>query len=157
AFQRRLAPQLLAIADARVGFRSQQGWGGSGRDITITLGGEDPVLLTATAVKLADQMAGLKSVSAPRLAGDLQRPEIIVTPRLDRAANLGVTTAALSQAIRTATLGDIDQNSAKFSLSDRQIPIRVAMDQDERAKLSTLQNMPVPTQSGGSVPLRVVA
>ena len=34
------------------------------------------------------------------------------------------------QAIRIATLGDIDQNSAKFSLSDRQIPIRVALDRE---------------------------
>ena len=39
----------------------------------------------------------------------------------------GVTTAALSQTIRIATQGEIDQNSAKFSLSDRQIPIRVSL------------------------------
>ena len=50
-------------------------------------------------------------------------PEIVIKPRFDLAADLGVTTAALSQTIRIATLGDIEQNSAKFSLSDRQIPI----------------------------------
>ncbi len=157
AFQRRLAPELLKIADARVGFRSQFGWGSSGRDITVTLGGEDPQLLNETALKLVDQMRGMKSLTAPRISGDLQRPEILVKPRLDLAANLGVTTAALSQAIRIATLGDIDQNSAKYSLSDRQIPIKVAIDEDARTRLDTLKNMPVQTQSGGSVPLRVVA
>src|SRR3546814_3096869 len=61
---------------------------------------------------------------APRVAGDMNRPEIVIKPRFDLAASLGVTTAALSQTIRVATIGDIDQNSAKFSLSDRQIPIR---------------------------------
>jgi multidrug efflux pump subunit AcrB len=156
-FTRRLSPDLLKIADARVGFRAQGGWGSSGRALTITLGGEDPELLTKTALQLVDQMSKLPEVVAPRIAGDLNRPEIVIRPRLDLAANLGVTTAALSSAIRIATLGDIDQNSAKFSLSDRQIPIRVALQEDARAKLSTIQNLPVQTQSGGSVPLDVVA
>ncbi|MHA6718711.1 efflux RND transporter permease subunit [Sphingomonas sp. RS6] len=156
-FEKRVAPQLMAIPDARVNFRSQFGWGSSGRDITITLGGEDPALLNETALKLVKQMEGLNSVVAPRISGDLQRPEIVITPRLDLAADLGVTTAALSNAIRVATLGDIEQNSAKFSLSDRQIPIRVAINEDARARLSTLRDMRVPTQSGQSVPLSVVA
>ncbi|UYY56929.1 efflux RND transporter permease subunit [Sphingomonas sp. S2-65] len=156
-FEKRLAPQLIAIPDARVNFRSQFGWGSSGRDLTVTLGGEDPALLNATANQLVKQMASMPEVVAPRISGDLQRPEIIIKPRLDLAANLGVTTSALSSAIRIATLGDIDQNSAKFSLSDRQIPIRVAINEDARARLSTIQNMPVQTQTGGSVPLSVVA
>ncbi|WP_404335645.1 efflux RND transporter permease subunit [Sphingomonas sp. MMS12-HWE2-04] len=156
-FTRRLAPDLLKIADARVGFRSQGGWGSSGRALTITLGGEDPALLTQTALKLVDQMSKMPELVAPRIAGDLNRPEIVIKPRLDLAANLGVTTAALSSAIRIATLGDIDQNSAKFSLSDRQIPIRVALQEDARAKLDTIKNLPVQTQSGGSVQLGTVA
>jgi multidrug efflux pump subunit AcrB len=156
-FEKRVAPKLIAIPDARVNFRSQFGWGSSGRDLTITLGGEDPVLLNQTALTLVKQMEGLKSAVAPRISGDLQRPEIVISPRLDLAADLGVTTAALSNAIRVATLGDIEQNSAKFSLSDRQIPIRVALDEDARTKLDTLQNMRVQTSTGGSVPLSVVA
>ena len=70
---------------------------------------------------------------------------------------MGVTTAALSQAIRIATMGDIDQNAAKFSLTDRQVPIRVRLSEDARRNLATLQNLPVPTASGGSVPLSTVA
>src|SRR5690606_18247708 len=50
-----------------------------------------------------------------------------------------------------------DQNVAKFSLSDRQIPIRVAIREDARRDLSTIENLPVPTAAGGSVPLKVVA
>lgn len=156
-FERGLAQQLASIPDARVSFRSQFGWGSSGRDITITLGGDDPVLLNETAQKIMTEMQTLGTVVAPRVSGDLQRPEILIRPRLDLAANLGVTTQALSTAIRIATLGDIDQNSARFSLSDRQIPIRVALSEDARTRLSTIQNLPVPTQSGGSVPLSVVA
>ncbi|WP_294236657.1 efflux RND transporter permease subunit [uncultured Sphingomonas sp.] len=156
-FERSLAPELAAIPDARVTFQSQFGWGSSGRDLTITLGGDDPAVLRDTANKIVQQMGTLPGLIAPRIVGNVDRPEIVIRPRLDLAANLGVTTQALSSAIRIATLGDIDQNSARFSLSDRQVPIRVALDQNARARMSTIQNLPVQTQTGGSVPLSVVA
>jgi multidrug efflux pump subunit AcrB len=155
-FERALGPKLTSIADARVNFQSQQG-DFSGRDISITLGGDDPVLLMQAAQTVVADMEKMKEIRAPRVNGDMLRPEIVIKPRLDLAADLGVTTAALSQTIRIATLGDIDQNSAKFSLSDRQIPIRVSLDPNSRQDLSTIQNLPVPTTSGGSVPLKVVA
>ncbi|MHA0111137.1 hypothetical protein ACXYUI_29000, partial [Klebsiella pneumoniae] len=88
----------------------------------------DPDLVAKTGATLVEQMSTLPDVVAPRIGGDLKRPEIVITPHMDLAASMGVTTAAMSNAIRLATLGDIDQNSAKFSLSDRQIPIRVALD-----------------------------
>ena len=102
-------------------------------------------------------MNGVKKIVAPRINGDLQRPEITIKPRSDLAASMGVTTAALSQTIRIATIGDIDQNSAKFSLSDRQVPIRVALSEDSRRSLATVENLPVPTATGGSVPLKTIA
>jgi len=156
-FERALAPTLQMIPDARVSFRSSSGWGSAGRALTITLGSDDPKILAETGAKLVEQMSKLPDLVAPRVSGDLKRPEIVITPHMDLAASMGVTTAAMSSAIRIATLGDIDQNSAKFSLSDRQIPIRVALDQDSRQRLSTIQNLPVQTASGGSVPLSVVA
>ncbi|WP_420144430.1 efflux RND transporter permease subunit [Sphingobium sp.] len=155
-WERKVAPKFQTVADARVNFQSQSG-GGFGRDIVMMFGSDDPVLLDQTANRLVHEMAAIPELRAPRVAGDMQRPEIIIKPRLDLAASMGVTTMALSQSIRIATIGDIDQNSAKFSLSDRQIPIRVALAEDSRKDIATIQNMPVPTVSGGSVPLRVVA
>ncbi len=155
-FEKEWGPKLAQIPDARVRFQSQNG-GFSGRDMTITLGGDNPETLTAQANKITEEMKGLKQLVAPRVNGDLLRPEITIKPRMDLAADLGVTTAALSQTIRIATLGDIDQNSGKFSLADRQIPIRVSLSETSRKSLSTIENLPVPTASGGSVPLKTVA
>lgn len=155
-FERLHGPDLRAIADARVHFQSQSG-GNTGRDVEITLTGDDPAKLDQTAQTLAEQMRTLPNLRAPRVEGGLRTPEITIEPRLDLAADLGVTTAALSQTIRIATLGDIDQNVAKFSLSDRQIPIRVLLQEDARRDFSTIENLPVPSTSGGSVPLRAVA
>jgi len=159
-FERELTPKLQQVADARVTFMSNNGGGGgggSGRPISIMLSGSNPDLLQRTAQTLVEQMSALKSVVAPRVSADLRRPEIVITPHLDLAATLGVTTQALSQVIRIATQGEIDQNSAKFSLSDRQVPIRVKLPVDSRRDLSTIANLPVPTASGGSVPLSRVA
>lgn len=155
-WERSLQPQLAAIPDARVNFQSQSG-GFSGRDITMVIGGDDPVALERHARAIIGQMAELKELRGARIEGDIPRPEIIISPRMDLAAELGVTTAALSQTIRVATLGDIDQNAAKFSLSDRQIPIRVLLSGDSRRSLSTIENLPVPTSRGTTVPLKSVA
>jgi multidrug efflux pump subunit AcrB len=160
-FERNWAPKLNTIADARVAFQSQNGGGPGtgGRDVNVFLGGDDSVVLLATANKIVEEMKAKMGdvLVAPRTNADLQRPELIIKPRTQLAAELGVTTQALSQAIRIATLGEIDQNSAKFSLNDRQVPIRVIFGEDSRRNLSTVENLPVPTTSGASVPLKVVA
>jgi multidrug efflux pump subunit AcrB len=158
-FERGMAPTLAAIADARVSFQSQQGGGpdAESRDIMLYLGGDDPEKLKAVANRIAKEMEGIPGLRAPRVGSQLAQPEITISPRFDLAADLGVTTSALSQTIRIATLGDIEQNSAKFSLSDRQVPIQVSLSESSRRDLQTLENLPVPTADGGSVPLKAVA
>ncbi|HEV2044107.1 MAG TPA: efflux RND transporter permease subunit [Sphingomicrobium sp.] len=158
-FERALTPEISAIPDAQVNFMSQGGGGpgSGGRDMVLYLGSDNPELLMETANKITDEMATLDQLRAPRAVGDLVRPEITIKPRFDLAADLGVTTSALSQTIRIATLGDIAQNSAKFSLADRQVPITVSISESARRDLSVLENLPVPTTSGGSVPLKSVA
>jgi multidrug efflux pump subunit AcrB len=154
-FQREVQPLLQDIPDARVSFRNSNRVGG--RDVSVLLASSDPAKLQTAALQLVEEMRQRPELRAPRIAGDLRRPEITIRPRLDLMADMGVTTAAMSQAIRVATQGEIDQASARFSLSDRQVPIRVALSENSRQSLSTIENMPVPTANGGSVPLKVVA
>ena len=156
-FERALTPALSEIPDARINFQSTSNGGPGGRDITLFLGSDNPEVLYAQAAKIAEEMQSLPELRAPRVAGDLVRPEITIKPRFDLAADLGVTAAALSQTVRIATLGDIAQNSAKFSLADRQVPITVSISENARRDLATLENLPVPTSKGGSVPLKAVA
>ena len=53
---------------------AQGGWGqgGSGRALTITLGGDDPVKLNDAAIAIVDQMRGLPTI---RSAADHRRPQ----------------------------------------------------------------------------------
>ena len=155
-WEQSMLPILNQVPDGHLNF-SNQSSDESGRDIQLYLTGDDPALLGRTAHQVIAEMQGLNEIRTPRIKGDLPRPEIVVHPRLDIAAQLGVSVQSISQTIRIATLGDLPQNGAKFSLSDRQIPIRVSLIESARRDLSTLENLPVPTASGTAVPLKSVA
>jgi multidrug efflux pump subunit AcrB len=81
----------------------------------------------------------------------------VVAPRLDRAADLGVTTDAISETIRVATIGDIDANLAKLNTGERMIPIRVQLREQARSNSGVLESLAVPVGDGRSVPLSAVA
>jgi multidrug efflux pump subunit AcrB len=154
-WEQQMMPLLNSVPDGHLSFNGS-GFGG-GRDVTLFLIGDEPLAVERAGHALLDQMRGLKELRSPRINGDLPRPEIVVHPRLDIAAQLGVSVQSISQTIRIATLGDLPQNGAKFSLSDRQIPIRVSLPENARRDLTTLENLPVPTAAGASVPLKTVA
>lgn len=154
-WEQSMMPAIARVPDGRLYFSAQGG--GGGRDLQLYLTGDDPILVEQTGRRVIKEMQGLSELRDPRIKGDLPRPEIVVKPRLDMAAQLGVSVESISQTIRIATLGDLPQNGAKFSLSDRQIPIRVSLAEGARRDMSTLENLPVPTTKGVAVPLKSVA
>jgi multidrug efflux pump subunit AcrB len=154
-WEQAMTARLSGVADGHLNF-SGQGPGG-GRDIEFFLVGDDAPLVEKLGHRLLAEMRGLNDIRGAQIRGDLPRPEIVVKPRLDVAAQLGVSVESMSQTIRIATLGDLPQNGAKFSLGDRQIPIRVSLIESARRDLSTLENLPVPTTAGAAVPLKSVA
>jgi hydrophobe/amphiphile efflux-1 (HAE1) family protein len=151
-WQQSMMPLLSQVPDGHLNFSD-----GGGTDIQLYLTGDDPGLVERTAHQVIDEMQGLNEIRDARIRGDLPRPEILVHPRLDLAAKLGVSVQSISQTIRIATLGDLPQNAAKFSLADRQIPIRVSLVDSARRDMTTLENLPVPTAAGSAVPLKTVA
>ncbi len=154
-WEQKMTPLLSQVPDGHLSFSNQSG--GGGRDIQLYLTGDNPALVEATGRRVLAEVRALNEVRDARIKGDLPRPEIVVHPRLDIAAQLGVSVQSISETIRIATLGDLPQNGAKFSLTDRQIPIRVSLIESARRDLTTLENLPVPTASGASVPLKSVA
>jgi multidrug efflux pump subunit AcrB len=153
-WEQAMLPLVAKVPDGHVNFSSD---GGGDRDIEFFLVGDNPSLLETAGRQVLKEMRDLSSIREPRIKGDLPRPEILVKPRLDMAAQLGVSVESMSQTIRIATLGDLPQNGAKFSLIDRQIPIRVSLAESARRDFDTLANLPVPTASGSAVPLKAVA
>jgi multidrug efflux pump subunit AcrB len=156
-WEQAMMPILSRVPDGRINFSNDGPGGGGGRDIQLYITGDDAPLVEKTGHQVIAEMKGLSEIRDPRIRGDLPRPEIVVKPRLDVAAQMGVSVQSIGETIRIATLGDLPQNGAKFSLQDRQIPIRVSLTERSRRDLSTLENLPVPTLSGAAVPLKSVA
>ncbi len=141
------------VPDARTWFLDENGQ----RQLTLGVQGADTAQIERVASQLASQMKRLSLITNVTTTAALDRPEIRILPRSDRAAELGVSTDALAEAIRVATLGDIDANLAKFNAGDRLVPMRVALPRLARGDLDTLGNLRVTTSRGGSVPLSSVA
>lgn len=150
-----MGPILRQTPGARIQFGG--GGGGGGSLLTIALVGDDGATLEAAAANVAREMRGIDGLSNVVSSAALVRPEILITPKADVAALTGVSTQDISQAARVATLGDADQLLPKFNLGDRQIPIRVMLTEDSRESMGVIENLKVPTASGGSVPLSAVA
>ncbi len=127
------------------------------RTFTIEVTGADNEKVIETAAQLTSEIRTVPYLANVVNGAALDRPEIQITPRPVIAAELGVSTEGLSDVIRIATLGDADANLAKFNAPDRQVPIRVQLDEQARSSLQTLQNLKVKTGRGDAVPLITVA
>ena len=149
-----LRPLFTQIPGARFRFGAD---GMGGAKVTITLAGDNEADLDRASRELERQMRTLPAFPTASSTESLRRPEIQIIPQPERAAELGVSVATIASTARIATLGDVDQNLAKFNLPNRQIPIRVQLDPDARAHLPTVENLRVATAGGGSVPFNVVA
>lgn len=159
AFARTMVDELKEIPGIRVraGIAQQGGGPGDGTSYTFSILGDDPATLNAAARAVEQEMRGVPGLANVVNSAAIARPELLVTPRSDEAALLGVSTGAISQAVRVATIGDVDQNLPKYNLGDRQVPIRLQLTEAAREDLSVLQTLQVPTSAGGSVPLSAVA
>ncbi|MEH1896071.1 MULTISPECIES: efflux RND transporter permease subunit [unclassified Nostoc] len=155
-FEERVRPSFEQIPGARISFQSQSP-GDSRKGLSIVLRSENPQALTQAADALEKQMRSLRGLVEVSSTASLVKPEILVIPNPQRAADLGVTVQAIARTASLGTIGDNDSNLAKFNLSDRQIPIRVQIDPKARADINTITNLQVPSQNGRLIPLIAVA
>ena len=138
------------------GARVKVGFGQSSEKYVLVLASEDGQALATHAALVERELRSIAGIGAVTSSSSLVRPELIVRPDWAKAADLGVTAAAIADTLRIATAGDYDQGLAKLNLSQRQIPIVVRLPAQSRTDLSLLERLPVPGRQG-SVPLGNVA
>ncbi|MFD2264169.1 efflux RND transporter permease subunit [Lacibacterium aquatile] len=139
--------------DVRFWFVNENGQ----RGLSLLVVGADQEVVARVANDLASDMRKLPLVANVVSTAALDRPELQVKPDLERAAKLGISTEALSQTIRVATIGDVSANLAKFNVGDRQIPVRVQLPDSARGDSSLLESLTVRGSSGQMVPLAAIA
>lgn len=153
AFEARLLPELQTLPDMRINFRNPSGE----KEVTITLVSENGEALARTAEALEREMRALPELIGVSTTASLAQPEITITPDFAKAAQLGLSVQAISDAINIGTIGDIEENLAKFNYGNRQIPIRVRLPKESHQSMDMLKNLQLPTAQGGKVPLAAVA
>jgi multidrug efflux pump subunit AcrB len=151
-----LETKLRKELDAIPGARFNVGPPDTGVKMQLVLRSEDPLALTEAARKVERELRTLKGIGNVSSSASLVRPEIIVRPDFARAADLGVTAAAIGDTVRVATAGDYDTDLAKMNLPERQVPIRVKLPDAVRTDLAALGRLTVPGKNG-PVPLENVA
>ena len=147
-------PRLLEIPDARVTFDSG-GFGSGGLQMTLT--SDDGPVLEKTALELQREMHTMKTVANPVPSAPPVGPELVIRPKPDEAARLGVSIDTIASAARVATIGDIDANVAKYNDGAQRIPIRVRLPEQARSDLEVIRNMKLPTSTGDFTTLGSVA
>ncbi|WP_397408661.1 efflux RND transporter permease subunit [Polaromonas sp.] len=140
--------KMRAALEALPGVRTKVGLGGSGEKYVLVLTGEDPVALQAAALAVEKDLRTVPGLGSVASTASLIRPEIAVRPDFARAADLGVTSAAIGETLRIATLGDYDVSLPKLNLPERQVPIVVKLADAARQDLSVLERLSVPGAKG---------
>lgn len=153
AFDLAIRPMLAATPDIQFTYVTD----GGGKELSIYLAGEDPQALAAAARRLENEMRALPELVNVQSNEPPRAPELVVRPRADETARLGVSVAAIGAVARMATIGESDANSAQFNLGSRQVPIRVLLQESARNDLDMLRKLRVATAAGGAVPLTSVA
>ncbi|MDR6672219.1 efflux RND transporter permease subunit [Xanthomonas sp. 1678] len=152
AIEGQLRKDLVLLPGARVSVGS----GESSEGYALVLAAEDGQLLAQHASRVERELRSIPGIGAVTSSASLVRPELVVRPDFARAADLGVTSAAIAETLRVATAGDYSQALAKLNLSERQVPIVVRLANSGRDDLDTLRRLPVPG-ARGPVPLESVA
>jgi multidrug efflux pump subunit AcrB len=134
--------------DSIPGARFNVGPPDTGVKMQLVLRSEDPVALNAAAQQVEREMRTLKGIGNVSSSASLVRPEIIVRPDFARAADLGVTAAAIGETVRVATAGDYDTALTKMNLPERQVAIRVKLPDAVRADLAAIERLSVPGKNG---------
>jgi multidrug efflux pump subunit AcrB len=148
-----ISKDLADIPDIRYWFLDENGQ----RNVKLIVTGQDSIIAGNVASELASQMRRLPMLSNVVSGATLNRPELRIYPRRDLAVRLGVSTEGLSETIRVATIGDVGPALAKFDAGDRTVPIRVLLEENARADRQVLEQIRVPSQRGGGVPLVALA
>ncbi len=139
-----LRERLQALPGARV----KVGFGGSSEKYVLVLAGEDGRVLADHARRVEQELRTIPGIGNVTSTSSLVRPELIVRPDFARAADLGVTSAAIADTLRIATAGDYDQALPKLNLAQRQVPVVVKLEADARTDLELLGRLAVPGTHG---------
>ena len=144
--ERDITDALVSVPGARinVGLSSS---GESGYSFSLT--STNPELLEQTTQQVMAQIRQLPNAGDVTSSRSLPQQELSVIPNQLAMADQGVTTQAIADTLRVATVGDYEQRLSKLNLDTRQIPIVVKLPDSATDNISQLADLYVPSARAG--------
>lgn len=152
-----LRPYMQDLAGAEISVEASGTMGMSsmtGDAISVTLRGDDYEKLSQTAEQLAGQLAALPGAIEVSSSASEQVPEVEITLNRANASRFGLTAATIGQAVRGELSG---QTATQLKVNGEEITVTVRGDSRAETSIDALKSVMIPTQTGGSVPLSLVA
>ncbi|HRN85610.1 MAG TPA: efflux RND transporter permease subunit, partial [Hyphomicrobium sp.] len=103
AIREEVSRNLAGLSDIRYFFLQDDGQ----REFQLVVTGRDGEAVTRIAAELTSEAKRLNQLTNVVSTAELDRPELRIYPRSELAAELGITTETISEAVRIATIGDI--------------------------------------------------
>lgn len=123
-------------------------------DISVELTGDDYDQLAETADDLANQISALPdAINVESSAGE-QTPRVAVKINRENASRFGLNAATIGGLVRGELTGS---TATTLRMNGEEYDVTVAGDKDVATSLDALRSMQIPTMTGGTVPLSMVA
>ena len=123
-------------------------------DISVELTGDDYDQLAETAGDLANQISALPdAINVESSAGE-QTPRVAVKINRENASRFGLNAATIGGLVRGELTGS---TATTLRMNGEEYDVTVAGDEDVATSLDALRSMQIPTMTGGTVPLSMVA
>lgn len=126
----------------------------TGAAISLTISGNDYTALTDTANDLVNKIAAIPDAIEVKSSASERVPEVTIRVNRENASRFGLTAATIGQAVRGELTG---ATATKLKVGGEEITVAVRGDTRSGESIDALKNVPIPTQTGGSVPLSLVA
>ena len=123
-------------------------------DISVELTGDDYDQLAATADDLANRISALPdAINVESSAGE-QTPRVAVKINRENASRFGLNAATIGGLVRGELTGS---TATTLRMNGEEYDVTVAGDEDVATSLDAQRSMQLPTMTGGTVPLSMVA
>jgi HAE1 family hydrophobic/amphiphilic exporter-1 len=147
--------RLAGVPGAKISVSNSGGGGAAAQPVGVRIEGPDLNVLNGLAGQLEDEFnttPGLINVSNSAPVG---QPQLLVQVDQTRAANLGVSSATLANAVRTAFSGVV---ATKYQKPDNTlVDVSLELSSTDRAQIGSVGQLPIQTSTGQIVPLSAMS